>query len=289
MVTMLCCELGGPESCKEKITGSTFKDIQQNCRLHGKAMKECEDHKDAMGSMMDLMSEGKMTEWINDREAAFNALNVKVEPEKVSVSEKSSPEMISVIPDGVIVNYSEKAIAVFGPVKDMEARKALEACKAKFNTGLTDKSTGQKRCGYIAAKTHKEKIIELGYAEYIEDNDMVAPVVPIIATIETKSTDLVSPIPDMHLFQYSPKALVMFDGGMEKKMRATIKGLNGRYNKYLDDPYTNQKRVGYIFGLKKKQEILDTLNCLQFIIPNELIKSSPSKKRPREDCADEEN
>ncbi|MDR1895186.1 MAG: fusion protein, partial [Prevotellaceae bacterium] len=113
------------------------------------------------------LGESKYSGWVvkkekyyRDRESIIDAYALVAGDEanicvKVQEATNTTPETVT--GDFVIVNYSEKALAVFGdtrPVKDQ-----LKALGGRFNPKLTHE--GGKQAGWIFSKSKEQKIRNL--------------------------------------------------------------------------------------------------------------------------------
>jgi hypothetical protein len=86
----------------------------------------------------------------------------------------------------VVVDYSEKAIAVFGSVNDASSKAALESKGGKFNPSLkggSDKS----QAGFIFPKSRKAEIT--AFVESLKDLPPGEPVPKAKKPVEEKSVD----------------------------------------------------------------------------------------------------
>jgi predicted small metal-binding protein len=75
MKTMTCKELGG--GCDKEFTASTFEEIAEMSKQHGKEMFQSGDgaHLKAMQAMQELMKDPQaMQKWFEAKRAQFNAL-----------------------------------------------------------------------------------------------------------------------------------------------------------------------------------------------------------------------
>ena len=75
MKTMTCKQLGG--ACDKKFTANTFDELAEQSRAHGMEMMAAQDanHMQAIQTAMQIMQDpAKMTAWINEKIAVFEAL-----------------------------------------------------------------------------------------------------------------------------------------------------------------------------------------------------------------------
>jgi len=64
---------------------------------------------------------------------------------------------------------------------------------------------------------------------------------------------------EIELVQYSDRSYALFGEGT-KEIKDELKNLGCRYNKFLTDPKTGQKRPGWIFSISKLDKIKDLIN-----------------------------
>ena len=61
------------------------------------------------------------------------------------------------------------------------------------------------------------------------------------------------------IVKYSDKSLALF-GEQTKDIKDKLKSIGGRFNPFLKDPESEGKKAGWIFQIKKEEEIVNLLN-----------------------------
>jgi len=64
--------------------------------------------------------------------------------------------------------------------------------------------------------------------------------------------------PDIELVQYSERSYALFGDGT-KRIKDQLRELGCKYNRFLTDPRTNEKKAGWIFSIGKLEKIKELL------------------------------
>lgn len=94
---------------------------------------------------------------------------------------------------------------------------------------------------------------EMSLSELISLNKPETPEAPKLKHIQTKS-QFDNPSNDIEIVQYSDRAYAIFGMGT-KAIKDQLMDLGCRYNKFLTDPKTGQKRAGWICSINKIEKI----------------------------------
>lgn len=126
-----------------------------------------------------------------------------------------------------VIDYSEKAIAVFGAVSESEA--TMIAAKGLFNPSLKSGNGDERKPGWIFSKKHRE------------------------------GAEKIAAEKGWNVVDYSEKSIAVFPTELEAHTKTLVEQ-KGMFNGALK--YNDERKAGWIFSKKKKDAVMAALQAL---------------------------